>query len=257
MSQEETKQEPLPERMSLLQHLEELRKVISVSVIAVLITSVAAFAFVDKFLAIVIKPANDANLKLIYTGVTEGIFFKLHIALVFGTLAASPILLWQFWRYLVPALYPNERRYIARLVPISIVLFLGGVVFAYFTVLRFMLVFLQRISSEFTGLITISNYLSFTEHLLIPFGLLFEYPLLVYFLAQIGVLTSELLVRYRKYSIVGVFIIAAILTPSPDPLTMLVVASPMLVLYEVGVIVAKIVGRKKRIKFNELASERG
>ena len=221
-----------------------------------LVTSVAAFAYVDIFLDIVVKPATDLHIKLIYTGVTEGIFFKLHIALVFGAMAASPILLWQFWRFLVPALYPNERRYIARLVPISIVLFLGGVVFAYFTVLRFLLAFLVRVSSEFTGLITISNYLSFTEHLLIPFGLLFEYPLLVYFLAKIGILTPELLVRYRKYSIVGVFIIAAILTPSPDPLTMLIVASPMLILYEAGIIVARIVFRKKRIQINELADER-
>ncbi len=246
-----------PKRMSLLDHLQALRDVIMICVIAVLVTSVAAFAYVDLFLSIVVKPATDLHIKLIYTGVTEGIFFKLHIALVFGAMAASPILLWQFWRFLVPALYPTERRYIARLVPISIVLFLGGVVFAYFTVLRFMLTFLTRISSEFTGLITISNYLAFVEHLLIPFGLLFEYPLLVYFLSKIGILTPELLVRYRKYSIVGVFILAAILTPSPDPLTMLVVACPMLILYEAGIIVARIVFRKKRIDLQKLADERG
>jgi sec-independent protein translocase protein TatC len=246
-----------PKKMSLLNHLEALRNVIMICVIAILVTSVAAFAYVDIFLSVVVKPATDLHIKLIYTGVTEGIFFKLHIALVFGAMAASPILLWQFWRFLVPALYPTERRYIARLVPISIVLFLGGVVFAYFTVLRFVLAFLVRVSSEFTGLITISNYLSFTEHLLIPFGLLFEYPLLVYFLAKIGILTPELLVRYRKYSIVGVFIIAAILTPSPDPLTMLIVAFPMVILYEAGIIVARIVFRKKRIQINKLADERG
>jgi len=257
MSQEETQQEQSHGRMSILQHLEELRKVIQVSVIAVLITSVVAFAFVDKLLAIVIQPALDAKIKLAVIGVTEGIFFKLHIALVFGALAASPILLWQFWRYLVPALYPNERRYIARLVPISVVLFVGGVVFAYFTVLRFMLIFLTRFSSEFSQMITISNYLAFTEHLLIPFGLLFEYPLLVYFMASIGWLSPDVLVRYRKYSIVGVFVIAAILTPSPDPLTMLIVASPMLVLYEVGVIVARVVARKRRIRLQELASQGG
>jgi sec-independent protein translocase protein TatC len=245
-----------PQKMSLLTHLEALRKVIMVCVIAILVTSVVAFAYVDVFLAVVVKPATDLHIKLIYTGVTEGIFFKLHIALVFGAMAASPILLWQFWRFLVPALYPTERRYITRLVPISILLFLGGVVFAYFTVLHFMLIFLKNVSSEFTAMITISNYLSFTEHLLIPFGLLFEYPLLIYFLSKIGVITPELLVRYRKYSIVGVFIIAAILTPSPDPLTMLIVACPMLILYETGIIVARIVFRKKRLQI-KLADERG
>jgi sec-independent protein translocase protein TatC len=244
-----------PHKMSLLGHLEALRKLIMVCVITVLVTSVVAFAYVDAFLAIVVKPATDLHIKLIYTGVTEGIFFKLHIALVFGAMAASPVLLWQFWRFLVPALYPTERKYIVRLVPISIVLFLGGIVFAYYTVLHFLLEFLVKVSSEFTGLITISNYLSFTEHLLIPFGLLFEYPLLVYFLAKIGILTPELLVRYRKYSIVGIFVLAAILTPSPDPLTMLIVACPMLILYEAGIIVARIVYRKKRVKLNDLADQ--
>lgn len=253
---EDDQDKSVHQKISLLSHLEALRKVIMVCVIAILVTSVLAFAYVDVFLAIVVKPANDLHLKLIYTGVTEGIFFKLHIALVFGAMAASPILLWQFWRFLVPALYPTERRYITRLVPISIALFLGGVVFAYYTVLRFVLDFLVRVSSEFTGLITISNYLSFTEHLLIPFGLLFEYPLIVYFLSKIGILTPKLLVRYRKYSIVGIFIIAAILTPSPDPLTMLIVAFPMVILYEAGIIVARIVFRKKRVQI-ELADERG
>jgi sec-independent protein translocase protein TatC len=244
-----------PHKMSLLGHLEALRKLIVVCVIAILITSVAAFAYVDTFLFVVLKPANDLHLKLVYTGVTEGIFFKLHIALVFGTMVASPILLWQFWRFLVPALYPTERKYITRLVPISIVLFLGGIVSAYFTILPFLLKFLIRYSSEFTALITISNYLSFTEHLLIPFGLLFEYPLLVYFLAKIGILTPKVLVKYRKYAIVAIVIVASILTPSPDPFSTIIVAVPMLVLYEVGILVARVVYRKKRAKFDELADQ--
>jgi sec-independent protein translocase protein TatC len=257
MSQDDQIDSSTSGKMSLLNHLQALRKVIMVSVIAVLVTSVAAFSFVDPLLSIVLKPANDAHIRLVYTGVTEGIFFKLHIALVFGAMAASPILLWQFWRFLVPALYPKERGYIARLVPVSIVLFAGGVVFGYYTVLRIMLIFLIRFSSEFQELITISNYLSFTEHLLIPFGLLFEYPLLVYFLAKIGILTPEKLVQYRKYSIVGIVIIAAILTPSPDPFSTIIVAVPMLILYEVGVIVSRVVFRKKRLKLNELAGEQG
>jgi len=246
-----------PQKMPLLSHLEVLRKLIMVSVIAILVTSVVAFTYIDTFLFIILKPANDLHLKLVYTGVTEGIFFKLHIALVFGTMAASPILLWQFWRFLVPAMYPNERRYIARLVPISIVLFLGGVVSAYFTVLPFLLEFLIKYSSEFTALITITNYLSFTENLLIPFGLLFEYPLLVYFLAKMGILTPKVLVKYRKYAIVAIVIVASILTPSPDPFSTIIVAAPMLILYEVGIIVARIVFRKKRIQLNKLADERG
>jgi sec-independent protein translocase protein TatC len=258
MFRRERSNDDAPEKTPLLTHLEALRKVIMVSVIAILVTSVAAFALVDPLLSIVLRPANDAHIRLVYTGVTEGIFFKLHVALVFGAVAASPILLWQFWRFLVPALYPNERRYIARLVPLSIILFMGGVVFGYLTVLPILLFFLIKFSSEFQELITISNYLTFTEHLLIPFGLLFEYPLLVYFLAKIGILTPEKLVKYRKYAIVGIVIVASILTPSPDPFSTLLVAVPMLVLYEVGILVSRIVFRKKkRLELQKLAEEQG
>lgn len=243
------------EKAPLMQHLADLRKVITVSVIAILVISVASFAYVDKFLVIILKPLTDLGIKPIFTGVTEGMFFKFHVALLVGLVVSSPILLWQFWRFLVPALYPNERGYIARLVPISIILFAGGVTFAYFTVLRFMTFFLIKFASEFTPLINVSNYLSFVLGLVIPFGLIFEYPLLVYFLSKIGILKHEILIKYRKYSIVAVFIIAAILTPSPDPFTQILVASPMLILYEVGIVVARIVGRQRSIRLDKVAEE--
>ncbi len=242
-------------KMPLLAHLEVLRRVIVVSVITILITSVLTFSFVNKLLFVVLKPASDAHIRLVYTGVTEGIFFKMHVALVFGAVAASPVVLWQLWNFLMPAFYPNERKYITSLIPISISLFVGGVVFGYFTVLPVLLYFLIKFSSGFQALITISNYLSFTEHLLIPFGLLFEYPLLVYFLTKIRILTVEKLVKYRKYAIVGIVIVASILTPTPDPFSTLLVAVPMVILYEVGVIVARVVVRKKRIRIEVLADE--
>jgi sec-independent protein translocase protein TatC len=256
MSQNE-QEDPAPDRMSLLTHLEDLRKVIVVSVIAILLTSVASFVFVDRFLVIVLKPLTDLGITPIFTGVTEGLFFKFHVSLLAGLVAASPILLWQFWRFLVPALYPAERGYVARLVPISIVLFAAGVSFAYITVLRFMTFFLIRYAGEFRAMISVSSYLSFALGVVIPFGLLFEYPLLIYFLTSTGIIQAEMLVKYRKYAIVAVFIIAAILTPSPDPLTQIIVASPMLVLYETGIIVAKIVSRKRRVKVDELVGEQG
>lgn len=244
------------ERMPLLTHLQDLRRVIVVCVFAMLGASVVSFVFVDKFLYIVLKPINDLGMTLIYTGVAEGLFFKFHVSLMAGLVAASPVLLWQLWRFLVPALYPAERGYIARLVPVSVLLFFGGVAFSYFTVLHFMTFFLIRTAPEFTAMITVSNYLSFALGVVIPFGVLFEYPLVVYFLTKIGVIKAEHLVKYRKYAIVAAFIIAAILTPSPDPFTQILVAIPMLFLYEAGVLVARIVDRKKkRLELNELASE--
>jgi sec-independent protein translocase protein TatC len=243
------------ERMPLLTHLQDLRRVVVACVLSMLAASVVSFVFVDKFLYIVLKPINDLGMTLVYTGVTEGLFFKFHVSLLAGLVAASPVLLWQLWRFLVPALYPTERGYVARLVPVSVLLFFGGVAFAYFTVLHFMTYFLIRTAPEFNAMITVSSYLSFALGVVIPFGVIFEFPLVVYFLAKIGVLKAEHLVKYRKYSIVAAFIIAAILTPSPDPFTQILVAVPMLFLYEAGVIVARIVGRNRRLKLNELASE--
>lgn len=249
----ETEQEAMP----LLKHLEELRKVIIVSLVAVGITSIASFFFVDQILAVLTKPVRDLGHDIVFTAMTEGIFTKFKVALLAGVIAASPIILWQFWRFLVPALYPHEKRYILRLVPISILLFAGGVVFAYFAVFPLAVFFLIKLAGEFEPMLTISKYFSFTLTFLIPFGLIFELPLIVYFLAQVGVITPEWLVRNRKYSIVFTFILAAILTPGPDPLSQSIMAAPMLILYEVGILVAKVVARKRHARFSELAEEEG
>jgi len=241
--------------MPLLKHLEELRKVIIVSLIAIGIASVAAFYFVNQILAIIMKPLTQQGLKPVVLTMTEGIFTKFQIALIAGIVLASPVLLWQIWRFIVPALYPHERRYVIRLVPISILLFAGGVVFAYYTVFPLAVFVLLKLAGEFNPMLTIGKYLSFTLAFLIPFGLIFEFPLVIYFLTKIGVITPQWLVKNRKYSIVATFVIAAILTPGPDPLSQSIMAAPMLVLYEAGIIVSKLVYRKKQTGALELAGE--
>lgn len=243
------------EVMPLLKHLEELRKVIIISLIAIGAASIGAFFFSDHLLAILTKPVDDLGYKLVFIGMTEGVFTKFKIALLAGVIIASPVLIWQFWRFLVPALYPQEKRYIFRLVPISILLFVSGVIFAYFTVFRFAIFFLIKLAEEFEPMLTISKYFSFALTFLIPFGLVFEFPLVVYFLTKIEIISPEWLVRNRKYSLVGIFVLAAILTPGPDPVSQMMMVIPMVVLYEAGVFVARIVARKKQIKFGELAGE--
>ncbi len=241
--------------MPLLKHLEELRKVLIISLIAVAAASVGAFFFCDKILALITKPVTDLGYRLVFTGLTEGIFTKFKVALTAGLVIASPVVFWQFWRFLVPALYPHERRYAARLVPTAVLLFVAGIVFAYFTVFRLAVYFLIKLAGEFEPMLTISRYFSFTLAFLLPFGLVFEFPLAVYFLTKIGVLTPEWLRRNRKYAIVLTFVLAAVLTPGPDPVSQIVMATPMLVLYEAGIIVARVVARKKAAAEAALAGE--
>lgn len=152
-------------------------------------------------------------------------------------------------------LYPHEKKYIYKLVPISIILFVSGVVFAYFTIFPLAVYVLITLASEFEPMLTISKYLSFCLNFLIPFGLVFEFPLIVYFLTKIGVITPQWLLHNRKYAIVIAFVLAAVLTPGPDPLSQLLMAAPMVVLYEVSIIVSKVVAKKRNAKFNELNGE--
>lgn len=240
--------------MTILHHLEELRKVIIVSVIAIVVTSIISFVFIEQIMTVLTKPLAEQGINLVVTALTEGIFTKFKIALVAGTILASPIILWQIWQFIVPALYPHERRYLSRLIPISVILFVAGVVFAYTTVFPVAVYILIQLGSEFEPMFTIGKYLSFTLTFLIPFGLIFEFPLVIYFLTSIGVVTPEWLVRNRRYAIVITVILAAVLTPGPDPISQLIMALPMAVLYEAGILVSKVVANKKR-KREERAGE--
>lgn len=241
--------------MSLVQHLEEFRKVIIISLAAIGIASIISFCYIEQIMGIITRPLEAQGLKLVYIAVTEGIFMKFKIALIAGTVFAAPVIIWQILRFIVPALYPHEKRYLYRLVPISILLFVGGVVFAYYTIFPMAIFILIKLASEFEPMLTISKYISFTLSFLIPFGLIFEFPLVIYFLTKIGVITPDLLIRNRKYAIVISFILAAVLTPGPDPISQIIMAVPMLVLYEAGIIVSKVVAKKKAAKFEKLAGE--
>jgi sec-independent protein translocase protein TatC len=234
------------EAMPLLKHLDDLRKVLVSSAIATFITSCGAYYFVDPILKVIEKPLTRAKVHLVVTGITEGFFIKLKIALIAGLIIASPFILWQIWRFVVPALYPKEKKSVRGVVPISVVLFIGGVLFAYFTVFQVAVYFLLQLASGFDPMLTIDKYLSFTVSFLLPFGVIFEFPLVVYFLAKVGILTPEKLVHSRKYTIVAIFIVAAVLTPSPDPLSQIIMAIPMLILYEAGILVARVVTRKRK-----------
>lgn len=237
--------------MLLLKHLEELRRVFLVSFIAIAISTVGCFFFSDQILEIFTRPLEQLGYSLYIIGMTEGIYAKLKIALLAGIIVSSPVLMWEFWHFLVPALYPHERKYILKLVPISVILFVLGVAFAYYIVFPVAIYILIKMAGEMEPMLTISKFISFTLSFLIPFGLLFELPVIIHFLTWAGVVTPAFLTKNRGYAIVVSFIIAAMLTPGPDPISQLVMVIPMIILYEAGILVAKITTKRKKSKLQE------
>jgi len=245
------------EEMSVLSHLEELRRVLIISIISTTVLAVAAYFFSDRILASLMEPLTKIGQKLFFTGVTEAIFIKIKISFFAGFLAALPIILWQIWSFIVPALKKNERLYFTLFVLISFLSFIGGVAFGFFGVYRMGVAFLLQFAGpSLTPLLTIDKYISFTISFLIPFGIVFEFPLISFFLAKLELVTYNFFARNRRYAILAVVALSAIITPTPDLITCLIVSGPMYLLFEVSVLVVRIVERRiARKKERELKAE--
>lgn len=236
--------------MTIIEHLEELRKVIIISFLSLIPTSVVGWLLRERTLAILLKPATDRHVKLVYLTPMEPFFVMMKVAIISGVILATPIILWQVWSFILPALRSHEKRMLVAIVPFSVLLFVVGVVFGYLTVFKFgMNFFINFASSQIIALtptFKLSDYLSFAISFLLPFGVIFEMPLVVLVLAKIGIVNSRFLAKKRKYAILIIFIIAAIVTPTPDVFTQTFVAGPMYILYEVSILIAYVVGRNKR-----------
>ena len=236
-------------KMSLTEHLIELRKRLTNSLIALGIGFLACYSFKDYLFAVITKPLTDALPKssyLIFTGLTQAFFTYMKIAFFSSLVLTSPFIFYQVWKFIAPALLPQEKKYVVPFVLSSTLLFLGGVLFGYFVVLPPAFEFFVSFNNEYLrAMISFNDYLSLFIKFLLGFGLSFQLPVLVFFLAKLGIVNDKLLSRYRKYAILLMFIAAAILTPSPDALSQILMAIPLLFLYEVSIIVAKFAARKK------------
>ena len=182
---------------------------------------------------------------LIYTAPHEAFFVNMKVAFIAGTLLSIPIILWQIWRFIAPGLYQNEKRYMLPVIFFSSFCFLAGALFGYFVVFPAAFKFFASFASEhITPMMRTSEYLAFANKLLLCFGLAFEMPVFAFFLAKLGILSSDFLRRKRKIAIVLIFIAAALITPSPDVLSQLLMAGPMLILYEASVWIVHFFGSK-------------
>jgi sec-independent protein translocase protein TatC len=241
--------------MPLMGHLGELRKRITYIAIVVVVCVIAAFIEKDWVFKVILRPLRLAGFSgnLAVFGVTEGFMQILKVSIYAGVLVALPFILYQFWSFIMPALYENEKRSTVPYVAFTTALFLAGVAFGYFVVLPVGLKFMVGYGGQyFNQLFQAERYFSFVSLFLLAFGCVFELPLVMMLLAWARIVDHARMRKVRKYAILVEAVIAMVFTPSQDPLSMMLMLVPLIVLYEFGIVLAR-VATKRRAKRDELA----
>jgi len=251
------------EKMSLFSHLEELRRRIVISLVAIGIGFILTFSFSETILRFLKRPLTTdlvlsrtypfirsaprpgAAIDLIFLAPAEAFWMHMKIALLTGLLLVLPVVLHQVWKFVAPGLLPREKRYALPFVVLGTVFFFFGLLFCFYFVLPFALSFLLTYKTEnLKPMLSIGNYVDFTSKFLLAFGLIFELPLAIGVAAKLGLVTPRFLSKNRKYAILINFVIAAILTPTPDVFNQTLMALPMCLLYEVGILAARLLVRE-------------
>ena len=244
-------------RMTLIEHLGELRSRIIKVGVAFFVAAVVAWFFRVRIFGWLLAPAGDAlSGKLSVTSVTEQLFTDMKLALYVGFLLTIPVLLYQAWAFVAPAVGDLGRAFTYTIITLASALFLAGVAFGYFIVLPIGTQFLLNWAPDrYNTIITSQFYLQFTTRFLLAFGIVFELPAATYVAAKLELVDAPLLKRYRRHAIVLNFILAAALTPGQDPYSMVLMAAPMVVMYELSIIIARYVNPVSEVTVRELGFE--
>jgi sec-independent protein translocase protein TatC len=278
------KEKKSEQEMSFLEHLEELRWHIIRSVLSIIILTIVAFIFKDLiFNKIILAPKspdfwtnrmlcdlghwllgadndilciNTKPFQLININMSGQLTTHIAVSIVTGLVLSAPIILWEFWRFFKPALLTTEKKYARGAVLWASLLFFMGVIFGYYMIVPLSIHFLgsYEISSQVLNQIYVRSYIGTLTSIILASGVIFELPLLTYVLTKIGIVTPQFLVKYRKHSIVVIFIVAAIITP-PDIFSQILVSIPLLILFEVSIIISKNVYRSKQADRNKFMEE--
>ncbi|MBI5415324.1 MAG: twin-arginine translocase subunit TatC [Candidatus Omnitrophica bacterium] len=228
-----------PNDLSFLEHFDELRSRLIKSLIAVAVAACLFYPFVDPVLAFLIRPVG----RVVFTSPADAFAARFMLVVWGGVILALPVVLYQFWRFVSAALKEHERKYVSFFAPFSLVLFFAGGAFGYFVMIPVGMKFLLGFATDFmVPMITVQNYLSFVTTLVLAFGVTFELPLVLMFLAKIGIVTPAFLAQKRRHAIVIILIVSAVITP-PDAVSQMIMALPLVVLYELGIIVSRFVQR--------------
>jgi sec-independent protein translocase protein TatC len=242
------------EGMSFLAHLEELRQRIIKAALAVVVGFFACWYYSDRIYGLMMVPIMDAlkrnglDQKLVYLNPTEPFNLYLKVGLMAGLFVASPFLLYQVWAFVAPGLYRNEKRYVLPFMCSTVFLFIAGGLFGYKMVYPAALDFLVGYGKQFTPMITIGEYTDLFLTIIVGLGIIFELPILAFFLALMGVINAKWMWKNFRYAILVCFVVAAIVTPTTDIMNMCLFAAPMIVLYVVSILVAFLVHPTRRKK---------
>ena len=247
-SQEEKKTPNNEGEMGFLDHLDDLRKCLTRCLIAAFLGMLACYAFAKQLFNWLMLPLFEAfpeGSTMIYTAPHEAFFTYIKTAFLAGIFLASPYIFYQFWLFVKPGLYSNERKYIFPISLCSALLFISGSIFGYFIIFPFAYQFFMGFADIYIEpMISMREGFTFSFRLLLAFGIVFELPLVIFFLARLGLVTSQKLRKVRKYSILVAFLLSAMLTP-PDVFTQAFMAGPLIILYEVGIWIAYFFGKKE------------
>lgn len=246
------------DKQPFMGHLEELRKRLIACAIAIGAGFAISYFFAEELFQILIAPLKAVlpeGDRLIFTALPEMFFTYLKVAFISGIMLVAPYIFYQLWLFIAPGLYKTEKKYVIPFVIISTLLFVGGALFGYFVVFPFGFKFFISFTNEYVkALPSVKQYFGFAVKLLFAFGIVFELPVVIFFLTKMGVVTPALLRKNRKYAILMTFIVAAILTP-PDVITQCMMAGPLIILYEIGILVSMTAWKKKQEKKEQEESE--
>lgn len=234
-------------KMTFLDHLEELRRRLMISFIAVAIAFLACWAFAEPIFALLQAPLTKflpPGDKLAYTRLTAPFFLYMKVSFFTGLFVASPVILLQLWLFVAPGLYKKERRLAAPFILFGTLFFVMGGYFGYRYLLPATCSFFVETGKQFKQMVTVDDYFSFASTIIMATGLVFETPILIFFLARLGIVTPAFLLQKFKYAVVLSFVIAAVVTPTPDMVTQAALAIPMILLYLMGIGVAFLFGKK-------------
>jgi sec-independent protein translocase protein TatC len=237
--------------MTFLEHLEDLRKRIFYSFIAIIAAVIPAWFFskdIYDILAVPVTKFLPEGEKLAYTTLTAPFMLYIKVSFLTAIFATSPFIFLQFWMFVAPGLYRKEKKYVIPFVLFTTIFFALGAAFGYFVVFPWACRFFLRMGADFNAVITVDKYFSLALRMLLGIAAIFELPTLVFFLSRMGIITSRWMVKNFKYAVLVIFIIAAIITPTPDMVNQSIIAIPMLALYGLSILIALLSEKRRKEK---------